>query len=677
MTTARLQLSAFALLVVLSGCPAELPTPDAAVEVDAGLPPAPIPCDSPEDCRASNGVCRQQECAFDVPCTDDVECGLGERCVGSQCRFRGCVENTDCPTGFCDVSTFSCAECASSNDCPSERPVCDPALRQCQQCGSNADCQPPGPGFCSSSGRCVACLTDEHCPNGLKCSSGNFCVGAPNNAPCPEGISCGSGLVCVQLNGTPVCLPRCSLYAPACTDGDICFSLTYSSSSSRVFEADGPIGVCFAQQPGLRGAREPCSRTATGSNCQPNLVCMPESASLSLCRPYCDPFASGTCPVGEKCVGFVGDFAGREYGACLPDTGFGAKCTGNADCRTALSCQPWDDPSDTDEVGVVCQFNVGDGGTGAPCAPVALSDGGVISADRACKSGLCTNDPLVFSPPTAPYFCFGACNDDSDCGDAGVCDADFPVSTPSTPGYVRGCRPRCAQESDCARYDAGVTCRVRTVSSPSTPQLSTTCSPSSGTLPAGASCTSSTQCRSAQCLFDDGRGVRRQGVCTAPCVDSATCLALDAGVFPLACQPTALLVSRGFDGVAPTADDKHLPTKLCVGTGCTSDSDCRPLDAGVAVCAPTSDPSAPLTQVVLRCQAPTTGTAASGASCTQDAECASGVCGTLKPPSTGVGRICFEACTATSVCSGTNTCRAQGLRVTVAGGTVDLDACAP
>lgn len=662
----------FGSVVVLSACPAPSPEPDASVEVDAGLEPG--PCDSPDDCGATS-ACRHGACEFDVPCGDDLECGLGERCVGHQCRFRGCTRAEDCATGFCDVTTFSCAECGRSADCPSERPVCDAQLRQCVQCTSDAQCEPPGPAHCSD-GRCVGCLEDAHCPNGLKCSSGHFCVGASMNAACPEGVSCGEGLVCVTLNTQNVCLPSCALYQPQCASGDLCYALTFTSTTSLVFESAGPIGVCFAAQGGLRGLREACQRSATGSNCQPNLRCVPESASLALCRQFCNPLASGTCPAGERCTAFVGDYTGREYGLCLPDTGFGARCTGDANCRPALSCQPYDDPADIDEVGAVCQFNVGDAGPAAPCAPTRLSDGGVLPADRACRSGRCVSDPVVLAPATPPYFCLGTCETDADCGDAGVCDAEFSVTTAfATQGYVRGCRPRCQAEADCGAFDAGVACRVRTVSSASAPVFSTTCAPSAGALPAGAACGANGQCRSGLCVLDDARGVRRAGQCASPCTDASAC-ATDGGL-PLDCQPTAVLVSRGFDGVPLTSDDRLLPARLCSGAACALDGDCRP-DGGAGVCVPTPAPADPLGALVLRCQPPTAGTLGGGEPCTSDAVCASGVCGTLQPPSTGSGRACFEACTATSTCADAGmSCRLGGLRVTVARGTVSVDSCAP
>jgi hypothetical protein len=323
-------------------------------------------------------------------------------------------------------------------------------------------------------------------------------------------------------------------------------------------------------------------------------------------------------------------------------------------------------------VGTVCQFNVGDAGALAPCAATALADGGALSGDRACKSGKCMTDPLSSSPSTGPYFCFGACTADSDCGDGGVCDADFLTSTAyGTQGLVRGCRPKCEAESQCAGYDAGVTCKVRTVVSTTTPQFTTTCSPSAGGLPAGASCTSSGQCRSSLCLLDDSRGVRRNGVCASPCIDGSSCPA-DAGTLPLACQPTTYLLTRGVDAVAGTLDDRYATRRLCSGASCTTNDDCLG-----GVCAPVLSAANPLGALALRCAAPTAGTLRGGEACGTDVQCLSGVCGLLQAPSMGTGRACFEACTGSTVCAATMTCRAAGLQVATASSLVSLDSCAP
>lgn len=639
------------------------------VVVDSGTPP--MPCSSPDGCRSVDGVCRQSECRFDVPCSDDLECGLGERCVGHQCRFRGCVANSECATGSCDSRTYSCAECGENRDCPDERPVCDVTLRQCQQCTSDVQCAPPGPGHCSG-GRCVGCLTDTHCPNGLRCGANHSCVGVASGSACPMGTTCAADLTCVNVNQAPTCLPTCNLYQSNCAANQICYGLTYDTTTSLVFEAQGPIGVCFAPQSNRRGLREPCQRTATGNNCQPNLQCVPESATLSLCRAYCNPLASGGCPMGEKCIPFVGDFAGREFGVCMADNGFGARCKGDAVCRAGLSCQPYDDPSQFDRVGTVCQFNVGAGGPAAPCAPQLEADGGVTSADRACKSGKCVSDPI--SVPTNPYFCLGACATNADCGDAGVCDAEFLVSTAyGTLGNVNGCRPRCGQEQDCAGYGAGIGCKARVIGTASSSIFQTTCGPTSVTAGVGVRCFSNSDCRSGFCRLSDSRGVQREGVCAVPCTDDSTCDVNGAG---LKCSSTAVLMHPGYDAVPVSADDQFLAVSLCAGAPCTTDDSCR-TDGGTWQCAVTPTADSPLSTVELRCQPPTAGLLRGGAACTRDSECASGTCGFLRPPSVGTFRACFEPCDGTTACPSGTTCRVGGFQVSTPRGSTLADSCAP
>lgn len=618
--------------------------------LDAG--PLPVACVSADDCVSLDAVCRRNVCARDVPCGDDLECGLGERCESGQCRFRGCTTNDACGSGFCDATTFSCAECGSNDDCAGDTPVCHRGLRKCVACAGDADCQPPGQPHCSNSGECVACITDSQCGQGLLCSSGNRCVGASLNTPCPMGTACAAGLVCVNVGTTPTCLESCAVYEPTCQAGQICYGLSYSASTSLVFEASGPLGVCFAPQAGQRALREPCVRSSSGNNCQPNLRCVPETATLALCRAYCDPLTSGSCSVGEVCTGFVGDFAGREYGVCLPDTGFGTRCERDGTCRAGLSCQAWDDPQDSDLVSGLCQFSLGSGGAGAPCA-----------SNRQCSSATCVSDPVA---PGAPYFCFTACNSDGDCGDAGVCDADFTLTTAyGISGQLRGCRPTCNAAVDCEGYDAGLTCRARVVSSVNAPEFSTTCSPPAGSGEGGAACSFDGECRSNYCVLDDSRGVRRSGACATFCSDVSECVA------SLECASRVFLVSRGRDGVANSSDDVVATRRSCVGATCTSDEAC---DAGVCSLQRTA---ADETALVQQCAAPTVGVKRGGAPCLTDVECRSGACGTLQSPSSGLGRACFEACVNSSTCAAGQTCRVGTLLVAESFGPVAVDSCAP
>ncbi len=140
----------------------------------------------------------------------------------------------------------------------------------------------------------------------------------------------------------------------------------------------------------------------------------------------------------------------------------------------------------------------------------------------------------------------------------------------------------------------------------------------------------------------------------------------------LDCQPTDLLGWAGFDGVAGTGDDVLVGANLCTGAACLTDTDC-----GGAVCVPDVDVADAGPSFKLHCLPPSIGVLTAGQACTSDAQCLSGVCGTLQAPSTGSGRACFEACDGTTACPGATVCRAQGMRVDTLFTTLNLDSCAP
>ena len=689
-------LFALSLVVLLAACPGA-PAKDAGV-ADSGAggggggggiePPA---CDSPKACKAVgfDGVCRSGKCASQVLCADDVECGLGENCVSGNCAFTGCGADSDCSTHRCRTDVFACAECGTNADCPASRPVCD-GSNKCVQCNDDTECTPPGPAHCNAqAGGCVHCLEDKHCPNGLSCGAGHVCTGAPAGAACPMGTLCASGSICVAIGGVNTCLPGCSLAAPTCATGQICFKLTFSGGSGLVFDQGGPLGVCYNSQPGLKGYREACTRPAASesvSNCEPNLICVPDTANVSLCRTYCDLNTSGACPAGEKCHGFPGDNNGRLYGLCYPDNGWGEVCDRDSDpgfagtdagrvCKASQSCTPYEDPHADFDLSNVCQYSVGAAPGLSPCKDTPLADGGLIKADKLCASGSCQADPLLSS---AKFFCYGACRADVDCnlgGRTGTCDGDFVFPVGPATGTVKGCRPACASTAMCGPYGASIVCRSRYVAGYNT-SFHSSCAPAIASLLPGAACTQSPQCRSGFCLFDDGRGARRNGYCAEACETASDCQA-DAGsrTGPLSCAPMTFLGFQGFDGLPNTADDKLLTARLCSGAACAVDPDCS--DGG-AVCVPDVDPADAGRQLALRCR-PThqSGFLAGAASCTQDSDCVSGVCGFLQAPSTGSGKACFQACNGSTVCPGANSCRVGGMRVATNLAQLSFDSCAP
>ncbi len=685
---------ALLLLAGLTGCPAPAPpSPDAGPEgVDAGVP---VACASPSACKSAGapGVCRAGLCRADVPCTDDVECGLGERCDKGHCRFTGCVADTECATGKCLATVYACAECGKSADCPRGKPVCDPATYRCLECQSDAECASGGPAYCDpTSGACVYCRASDHCPNGLSCGVDGTCHGAKLNEGCPTGSSCDVGLMCVNLNNVPICSKPCSLYTPDCPANQVCLKLTYAGTNSLVFDKGEPIGMCYPPFSGLKYYREACTRTATTQSCQPNLECVPDTSNSAVCRAFCNPNASGTCPPSELCHPFPGDFSDHRYGLCYADNGYGQECARDAECRPALACAPGDDPSAPGGLATFCHFKVGAAPALAKCAGVAAPDGGTVVPDSVCASGACRGDDPV---RPAAFFCYGACHTDADCADAGrpaACDGDFEFTGNGVTAAVKGCRPTCQRAADCADYGPGITCTSQVDVLYYVPKLSQVCGPVRGAAKAGQPCVANDDCRDGYCFRQDGRGAARRGECRSPCATNADC-AVDGGLAPDAgatdagpadagtgvgapvCLDVALLGGTGYDGVPGTADDRHIGTRQCAGPSCVSDADC----AAPRLCVPEASPAAPLTQLALRCLPPTPlGAKTGGVACATDSECASGACAYLQPPSTGFGRVCFEPCAGSTACPAGTVCHAGGAFIfTPNGSSQSFTACTP
>ncbi|MBX5484896.1 MAG: hypothetical protein IRZ16_24000 [Myxococcaceae bacterium] len=656
------------LAVALLGCPGKSPqpAPDAGEQVDAAV--APVACDSPEDCRRQNfdGVCRQGVCTADVPCFDDVECGLGETCEGGQCRFTGCITDDDCAVGTCRTDFYACTECSVNEDCPASNPVCTPN-GHCVRCASDADCTYPGPQYCDeATGSCRHCIEDAHCPNGLKCGPGGICVGAQKGQSCSESVSCDLGLMCVNVGTVSQCLEACNLYTPDCPDNEICIKLTFQDSPSLVFDQGGPVGVCYPPINGLPGYHAPCA-----NNCQPNLACVPDSATDSTCKAYCDVLAP-FCAPGEICHALPGDYAGHEYGLCYPDNGVWDACTADRDCASGQNCVPRDDPSVFSGLSTACTFSHGPGPALAPC-----------TSDSDCQSGACRNDP---SQGPEAFFCFAACDEDADCsaaGRTGLCDTDhlFTTTYVLPPGQpVRGCRPACASPADCADYapkgDPYVCLAIPNVKKAAWDQV---CGQRRGDKLLGERCQSDSDCRDGLCLVRDGRGTTfREGVCSHPCEQPADCVPpplADGGTAGVAtaCVPTATWFSSGPDNAPNTQDDVVGRGSLCTGGPCTADLDCA---APYSRCTADRNPVDPR-GLITACRAPVAGgTLLAGDACTQDSQCASGVCAFVGMSS---ARTCLQPCDPSAPdCPGTTTCTPNGVRVVRPDGMFQtFDACVP
>ncbi len=629
-------------------------------------------CDASHEC--GEAVCRRGACV-QAACQDDVECGLGERCRDGGCRFEGCTADDQCASGLCDEAHFSCAECQKDADCPEGRPRCLPS-QTCAQCQSDSDCAEGGPAHCDvASGACVHCTEDAHCPQGLRCGGEKRCRGQPLGAPCAVAQACDVGLSCVNAGTGNRCMQACSLYGADCPPGEICFQLSFSGSSALVFDRGGPVGVCAPPLAGFKVEGQACDANQL---CQPNLACVPQSASEAVCRPFCDPTAP-SCVPGEPCHAFPGDFSGHQYGLCYPDNGYGAPCTGDAQCGAALGCGPRLDPSAIEGLSNACLFSPGAKKGLAPCATEG-ADGGRVANGDVCRSGICAGDTAFTGEP---FFCFAACETDLDCAltaQPGRCEGAFFFLAGTRVAELKGCRPVCRAPDGCAAYGARFTCggavEVPTVGPERWTQGCTPMPPDAG-AGVGEACGADSECLSGRCDRRDGRGVAREGRCVHPCFDASDCLTrdgrdggapVDAGV---ACRDVVQILSAGADQLAGTLDDRRAIISACVGEACDEAADC----ASGTHCVPLPDPMHPDMQFVLACRPKSaSGALVAGAVCQTDAECESGACArSLLSPGT---RRCFTPCGQAQVCPHGGTCAPQAFAFTSPDGTLHaFDGC--
>ncbi|MEZ4391174.1 MAG: hypothetical protein R3A48_08770, partial [Polyangiales bacterium] len=218
-----------------------------------------------------------------------------------------CQSNTDCDANelglrVCDLASGRCVQCTPGDDiCPPTQ-FCVASTNTCQLgCRSDEAClalaadggvEDGGvnlPRRCdTATRRCVACVTDEHCPIGTRCM-GSVCVpGCDNTRGCPAGSTCCGGgcidtatspencgtcgSVCSTVNGVPACLNgRCGVASCNAPFADC------DGNGANGCETDTQIslahcGGCGAACPSPPGATAVCSGGRCGLGvCNPGL----------------------------------------------------------------------------------------------------------------------------------------------------------------------------------------------------------------------------------------------------------------------------------------------------------------------------------------------------------------------------------------------------------------------
>jgi hypothetical protein len=218
---------------------------------------------------------------------------------------RSSAECTSPSAPVCDPALRRCVECVTSPDTCGAGRYCEFATRSCKPgCRASADCARADAGTAGDGGsggafcllsehRCVECLLNDHCADGLVCTD-NACVpGCTATRPCAEGRTCCPGArggMCLDLQSSS---QACGACGNVCAEGSAC---------------------CGGQCTDIQG------ETANCGGC--GVVCQP-AHGMGRCE-------AGACGIATCDPGFA-DFDGVAENGCECAVG-----TGGASCTTAF-----------------------------------------------------------------------------------------------------------------------------------------------------------------------------------------------------------------------------------------------------------------------------------------------------------------------------------------------------
>ncbi len=582
-------------------------------------------CAIDTDCGGGQ-VCTAGTCTTPTGCTGNDDCGEGEVCEAGACVAGDCTE-VGCPSGlrcrtedalcvecmgnnhcidgarpWCELDSGTCVGCRGDGDCDydPDRTRCTEALT-CVQCLSNDDCDFPTPKCREDVGVCGTCSTDADCP-GSFCREDATCdLGPEEGEACAAGGACAPGFACVGAT----CRTVCDLYASDCPAGKACTAV--AREGRVVMNDDGsPVAACVDASTGA-GLDQPCSST---TGCAAGLFCLPESATESSCKPFCNPDGTGaSCGGGDECIALSLGENGEAVGVCSTPSSWFDACTTDLDCDAGQGCAP------SYEDGVLigrCVFTTGTGTALSPC-----------DDDADCRSDFC----VPFESGSSAGFCFGGCDTDAACNGEGFCSEYlFTVGVRTVP--MNGCRAGCLSDDECAEYP-GAICGIGVIEE----QLVGICTMPDGAAGPGDFCTSDAACGTGIC-FDNGvvGHPADEGFCLGPCGSDVDCGP------DTACRLTALNIGTS---TAPRYDTME----ICWGLECTGDASCP---EGWA-CGFDAEPADPANDLRPSCF-PAYGAGLAGTSCTTDLDCRTNQC-----RSWGVDTICLGPCRTDADCTAEGT----------------------
>lgn len=318
---------ALTITLIILGCDTGPPVPPDASPRPSGDVDAAVftPCFDQTECSvgefcqipegAFSGECRPG-CDADDDCEGDTVCDVARY----TCVPRPCVDDGECPNGYCDPDAAAClpSGCSSTRPCPQidDRVwICEPRTHDCWPllpcCAPDGTCSLAVEGLCPEDAQqlpaestCAPNPCERRCARDRDCPLGQYC--APGAARCRDGCRLDRQDACEIWqychDETRTCVDR-----PGCQSDDDC---------------PPPLEGCDLA---TGGCRLPCSMKTQCScvadeDCPSDMIC--DADFVCAPRPCVN---DADCPPIARCE--------RDTGLCVD-----FECSEDADCPFEERC---------------------------------------------------------------------------------------------------------------------------------------------------------------------------------------------------------------------------------------------------------------------------------------------------------------------------------------------------
>ena len=277
---------------------------EAGAPVDAG------PCVTDHDCPRPPTTCAVARCSQG-------------RCTAANAQAGTVVPDVpgDCHDVVCDGLGGVASRPLDENDVPVFENPCMSGT--CNQAGVAAAeplvagslCHVAGAKVCDGAGRCVQCLLQGDCAQGLYCQKDHSC----GTTPCTD-VACGGGCTPCDLGGR--CLANADCLSFACDTA----GLSCIADHCKDHHVDGSESDVDC------GGGTPCARCAIGAACNYAYDCDSK---------FCDGLTHKCVPAADGCTDHAadGDETDVDCGGplCAPCPQY-KFCKVPTDCQTGLHC---------------------------------------------------------------------------------------------------------------------------------------------------------------------------------------------------------------------------------------------------------------------------------------------------------------------------------------------------